>query len=125
MITLNGIVLPDDLYINEFNSAFAYSQQIQYTLGGKPVINTMSLMNGNDLVVYGNKDSGWITYGVLQELQNDVKNNYNNIIILDFNGKLYYALYKMPQPLDFQPILDKVVYDSNDYFYGSINLIKI
>lgn len=125
MITLNGIVLPDDLYIDEYQSDFAYSQDLRYTLGGKPFINTLKLDNGNDLKLYGEQNTGWITHNVLKALIDDVKNNYNNIIVLDFNSKIYYVMYKMPQPLNFEPVLLKPVYEDTDYFYGSINLIKI
>lgn len=125
MISLNGIVLPDDLYINEYDGNFPYAQDLQYTLGGKPVISSIKLFNGNDLTLYGLENSGWITYGTVLELEQDLKNNYNNIITLVFFGKVYYLMYKLPNPFSFKPVLEKSVYLDSDYFYGEINFIKL
>lgn len=124
MISLNGITLPDDLYIDEFDD-MAYRQSVRYTLGGKPIIETQSLLNGVEIVVFGEEDSGWIKYSVLQALKDDVRSNYNNVLQLIFNTKQYNVMYAMPKPLDFTPLIQKPTYNDNDYFYGSINLIKI
>lgn len=123
MITLNGIVLPDDLYIKQANNGL-FSQNIDYTLGGKPIVNTMKLYGGDTIEVFGNEDSGWIKYSTLKELENDYNQNYNNILILDFNGTIYNVMYAQPYPLDFNPIIEKPTYNDDDYFYGKIKLIK-
>lgn len=124
MISLNGITLPEDLYLNEF-SDMSFSQTTKFTVGGKPIIYTRNNMNGQEISITGNEDSGWIKYNILINLKNDVKINYNNILQLIFNNKNYNVVYAMPTPLEFEPLIEKPYYNDDDYFYGSINLIRV
>ena len=124
MISLNGITLPEDLYLNEF-SDMAFDQKVRFTVGGKPIVHTRDNMNGQAISVTGNEDSGWIKYSVLINLKNDVKINYNNVLQLIFNDKNYNVVYAMPTPLEFEPLIEKPSYNDDDYFYGSINLIRV
>ena len=122
MATLAGINLPEAIWEDEF----AYSpvdQNVRYTLGGKPVIETAVRNSGRPITLR----CQWISLADLRQLESlrDQPNSVMDLVLAD--GRSFAVAFRHSDnpPLDVAPIVERPVYDDSDHFDVTIKLIQV
>ena len=122
MITLAGIELPDAIWEDQF----AYTpidQNIRYTLGGKPIIETAVQKDGRPITLR----CQWVPLADLRrlELLRDQPNTVMDLFLSDRRAFATTFRHTDNPPLDVVPIVERPSYDDLDYFNISIKLIQV
>ena len=122
MTTLAGIELPDAIWEDQF----AYTpidQNIRYTLGGKPIIETAVRKDGRPITLR----CQWVSLADLLQLEllRDQPNTVMDLFLSD--GRAFATGFRHSDnpPLDVAPIVERRSYDDSDYFNITIKLIQV
>lgn len=110
-ITLDAIVLPDDLvWADEFGWSNV-TQDVQTTLTGALVIQEAVQAKGRIITIGGAQDSGWITKSVLDSLLAKA-NTPDTIMTLSYHGETFNVMYSRSG--NTSPVDAKQIYDLSD-----------
>ena len=122
MVTLAGINLPDAIWEDEF----AYSpvdQNVRYTLGGKPVIETAVRKSGRPITLR----CQWVSLADLRQLEllRDLPESVMDLFLSD--GRSFATAFRHTDnpPLDVVPVVERPAYTDSDFFNISIKLIQV
>ena len=122
MVTLTGINLPEAIWEDEF----AYTpvdQNVRYTLGGKPIIETAVRKSGRPITLR----CQWMSLANLRKLEllRDQPNTVMDLVLA--NGLSFAVAFRHSDnpPLDVVPVVERPSYDDGDYFDITIKLIQV
>ena len=122
MVTLAGIALPDAIWEDEFTYT-PIDQNIRYTLGGKPIIETAVRKNGRPITLR----CQWVSLADLRQLEllRDQQNSVMDLFLPD--GRAFATIFRHSDnpPLDVAPIVERPSYDHSDYFNITLKLIQV
>ena len=125
-ISLGGLDLnPNLIWIDQYNYS-PINHVEERTLDGHLFINTSENISGKPITLESTIDQGWFTYQMINTLGN-MSRNINGIyslIINDFNASVMFRHSDKPA-LNVIPLIPRLVYKVDDYFYGTIKLITI
>ena len=122
MVTLAGINLPETIWEDEY----AYTpvdQNVRYTLGGKPIIETAVRQGGRPITLR----CQWVSLAVLRQLESlrDQPDTVMNLVISDARSFATSFRHSANPPLDVAPIVERPAYTDSDFFNISIKLIQV
>ena len=122
MTTLAGINLPEAVWEDEFGYS-PIDQNVRYTLGGKPVIETAVRKSGRPITLR----CQWIPLPGLRQLEllRDQPNTVMDLVLSDGRSFATSIRHTDNPPFDVVPIVERPVYDDNDYFDVTIKLIQV
>jgi len=126
MIKLDDIVLPDDILQTGIEQAPNARVKKFITLDGD-VVNVLQPINDcREIDLYGNSNTGWMTYGVYKMLlQKSLNvNGVYNLIYEDYSLMVRFR-YEDPPVLSYTPILERPNLQDNDYVYCTIKLKEV
>ena len=122
MVTLAGINLSEAIWEDEF----AYSpidQNVRYTLGGKPIIQTAMRNSGRPIILR----CQWVSLADLRQLEllRDQPNTVMDLLLSD--GRSFATSFRHSDnpPLDVAPIVERPSYDDSDYFDVTVKVIQV
>ena len=122
MTTLAGIELLESIWEDEF----AYTpvdQNVRYTLGGKPIIETAVRKSGRPITLR----CQWVSLANLRELEwlRDQPNTVMDLFLSD--GRAFATAFRHTDnpPLDVAPIVERPSYEDGDYFDVTIKLLQV
>ena len=121
-MTLAGIKLPEAIWDDEF----AYTpvdQNVRYTLGGKPIIETAVRKSGRPITLR----CQWVSLVNLRQLESlrDQANTVMDLLLSDDRSFAVAFRHTDNPPLDVVPIVERPSYDDGDYFDVTIKLIQV
>ena len=122
MVTLAGINLSDAIWEDEF----AYTpvdQNVRYTLGGKPIIETAVRNSGRPITLR----CQWVSLAGLRQLEllRDQPNTVMDLVMPDGRSFVVAFRHSDNPPLDVAPIVERPSYNNYDYFNATIKLIMV
>lgn len=115
-MTLDDIVLPDDL---EWTDEFQWTpiaQNTEYSAGGSLLVQESTKLKGRPITLQGESDMAWITRTVLDALA--AKRNIKGLTMtLTISSILYKVMFKQSDtPIDVTPIRKGDYFSSDSYF---------
>lgn len=123
MITLAGVQLGENLYLNGLESAPLSASTQKRTVGGESVIFIQPQIGGRRLTLGTMQDSGvmgiWCQ-SIIQDLK--VFEQQAVPVVLDYHGDLYDMLII---GMKFEPFLQNEPEGPNKSFIGTITLIEV
>ena len=121
MVTLAGIKLPEAIWEDEF----AYTpvdQNVRYTLGGKPIVETAMRNRGRPIILR----CQWVSLADLRQLEllRDQPNTVMNLVLTGGRSFAVGFRHSDNPPLDVVPVVERPAYDG-DYFDITLKLIQV
>lgn len=125
MITLDGLQLPDGLlWTDEFDSS-SVRQSVQYTLGGKQIIQHQVLKTNRKITLAGGNNYGFMLRSVLLQCRAFAGDNITHTLILH-DARSFQVRWAYPNTISAQLIKLKHNPSSNDLYKNiSLNLIIV
>ena len=124
-VILGGVILSDDMVIDNNFSWEPFSGSITRTLGGRVCYYAVEGTGGKPIDLVATKESGWITYATYKQLKGLI--DVNTPLILIYGSDSYNVIFRFDNPpvLDFKPLLNRSNLEDNDYMYGTIKLLEV
>jgi len=125
-ITLGGITLPDDMYLEGPFQWTGVGGSVDRSLGGNLIIWEGEVNYGEILNLIAEHDSGWIDYttvGQIRALAMVPKATYE----LDYRGQVYTVRFRHEDApaLDLVPLITRIEFETDSYYYGQIKLMVV
>ena len=125
-ITLGGVTLPEDMYLDGPFKWSGVAGAVERSLGGNLIIWEAALLGGEPLDLIAEVDSGWIAYPVVAQLQsiaNVVAAEYE----LNYRTHIYNVRFRHEEApvLDVTPLITRIEFESDSYYYGKIKLMVV
>ena len=128
-ISLDGIALNNSLNWEERYSYNGVSQSLRRTLCGGLVVFSQRLYTGRPITLVASTDSGWFTYGMVQDLLERAEDP-DGVYTLVYWGESYSVKFDHSNPpaASFEPLTPKdpnQMDDDTDYFVGTLRLFTV
>lgn len=123
LISLDSIILPDDLtWIDEI-SWTSVMQAVEYSATGALLIQESSKLSGRPITLTGTQNMGWITRETVDALV--VKRDTVGLeMTLTIGGSTKNVMFRQGEsPVDVAPVLEGNFFDSEDWY--QVNSIKL
>lgn len=124
-VILGGVILSNDMVIENNFSFEPFSGYITRTLGGRICYYATKGTAGKPINLVSTRESGWITYATYKQLKNLI--DVNNPITLIYGNNSYEVIFRFNDPpvLDFKPLVNRNNLEDDDYMYGTIKLLEV
>lgn len=125
-ITLGGITFDNTsqclVWIDEFKVS-KVAQTNERTLGGQFVSYELGLVEGFDITLEAQTETGWLTKSQVEALT-ALADQVSATFALDFEGQLFTVQFRHDEPpaVDFTPIIFRSNSEPGDFFTGVIKL---
>ncbi|WP_457571414.1 hypothetical protein [Desulfovulcanus sp.] len=126
MITLEGIVLPDDMVLEGPEANTYVAQSVKRSLSGRLLICQKLLVKGGILNLVSTPEFGWLkreTLDAIRELANQIDANFT----LKYHGDIYTVMFRHYDApvLHVDPLLITIPSQDTQYYYGTIKLMEV
>lgn len=123
---LGGVTLPDGIVWEDKYKWSHVVQDVQMTLGGRPVVYSGSLQAGRRISLVAYQDQGWLT-----------KEQVDQVMALAEVAGAQYALtigaetfnvvfrHEEPPAVEFEPLIPRGIPVAGDFFVGRIKLLVV
>lgn len=124
-MTLDGIVLPDDLVWSNQFSWLPVSQSTEQAVNGALIVQEAVKLKGRTIKLRGGEDYAWITLDIVKQLQSLASTPANEIVLVH-RGINYNVIFDHSiQALEINPVIDYADPDNTDRYSITINLIEV
>lgn len=125
-ITLNDVILDDDLiWSNEFDIV-KLEQTIQRTVMGSVVISNFPTQNGNEIILEatqsGSTFSGYFTRAQVKEFK--ILEEAVTPVVFDYNGQVFDVIVKAGG-VQVTPWVSRPDHDDTDFYTGTLTLVTL
>lgn len=126
-ITLGGVILNPDLI---WTDRFKYSPVAQTTdrlLGGTLVVHNQTLQKGQPITLEADSTTGWFTKAMVDSLM-AMASESGNIVTFNYHNQESHQVmfnHEDPPAVDFDFIVNRVPFQTDDYFTGIIKLFTV
>jgi hypothetical protein len=124
-ITLGNLTFTNKLYFDNEIEWTGIAESAEMTLGGGIVIYGGEV-SGRPIDLIGEEIRGWIKYSelkMLREMASESEATYS----LNYDGDTYTVRFRHEDSpvLEMTPIIRRVKYKNDDWFYGTIKLMEV
>lgn len=125
MISLGGIILPEDFMIPDLWTQGNYNGSYRRTVLGRLVKYKSLKVAGRPLdLIIGYENFGFITWGQVKQLMNLDTGNSMVLIYESFQAQVEFRVDDFPY-LDFDPLSPSPVLEDSEEMFGTIKLITV
>ncbi|MGZ8181467.1 MAG: hypothetical protein ACXWT1_05880 [Methylobacter sp.] len=125
MITLDAIVLPEDLiWTDEFNWS-PRQQSESHSITGALIVEMGVKLAGRSITLVGGEQAEWIDRDTLTALHAKLFDSANMTLTLN-DGRVFSVVFKSgDQPIEAAPIIDYSTPEGADWYSISIKLMQV
>lgn len=126
-MTLDDIILPDDLlWVNEFDWN-PVEQNIEHSLTGALLVQEGEYKHGRSIVLSGNGEAGWVSRKTVQDLQalSSDSGRLMTLTLPDMRQLDVIFDRSSGSPVMANPVLEEAYPADNSYYYLSLRLITV
>lgn len=126
MITLGGVEFDGTaaciVWVDEFKTS-KIAQTNNRTLGGQLVSYELGLVEGIDITLESQSETGWLTKAQVQAVK-ALAEVVGATYTLDFEGQVFTVQFRNDEPpaVDYNPIIFRSNSEPGDYYLGTIKL---
>jgi len=129
MLTLNGINLTphgSDLKWIDKWTAQNVAQSVTETLGGGIIVYALSLPVGQHITLVADDEWGWLRADIVEQIK-ELADDPGAVMALNINGVEYSVMFRHHEPpaFDVRPLIPRLAELADDYFTGTIKLIRV
>ena len=125
-ITLGGITLNPNMVWAERYGHAPVAQEVQYTLGGTPIVYSRGLKAGVPITLLALQDQGWLEKTVVDAVQSSA-NTPGAQYTLVIGAESFTVVFRHQDApaVEMSPLITRAVPLAGDYFVGQIKLMTI
>lgn len=124
-ITLDSLILPEDLIWQDEYYWTPVQQSVAYSLGGALIVQCAQKLAGRSITLAGSDNSGLAARSVIDDLMAKLTANAVMTLVLNDARNFQVRFRNNEQPIEAKPLIDYSTPDAADWYSLTLRLIQV